>query len=129
SPAIVHFSGHGNPGGEIVLEREDGTPGPVPATALAGLFRAVAFEDGAARVVVFNACFSQSLAERVADHVDCVVGTASSIGDKAAIAFAAGFYRALGYGRSIATAFRIGRNEIALYDLGEEATPRLICRS
>jgi hypothetical protein len=129
SPAIVHFSGHGNPGGEIVLEREDGTAGPVAPTALAGLFRAVAGEEGATRVVVFNACYSQPLAERVADHVDCVVGTASSIGDRAAIAFAAGFYRALGYGRSVASAFGIGRNEIALYNLGEDATPRLVSPS
>lgn len=127
-PAIVHFSGHGNPSGEIALERPDGTAGPVSTSALAGLFAAVGDDGQAPRVVVFNACYSEDLAEAVARHVDCVVGTTTSIGDQAAIAFAAGFYRALGYGRSVASAVELGRNEIALYGLGEEATPKLVSR-
>jgi hypothetical protein len=127
-PSIVHFSGHGNPTGEIVLERPDGTSGQVSASALAGLFAAVAGNDSAPVCVVFNACFSESMAEAVADHVACVVGTTTSIGDRAAISFAAGFYRALGYGETIQSAFAIGRNEIELLGLGEETTPKLVSR-
>lgn len=127
-PAIVHFSGHGNPTGDVVLERPDGTSGPVSTSALAGLFAAVAENESAPVCVVFNACYSESMAEAVAEHVACVVGTSTSIGDKAAISFAAGFYRALGYGESIRSAFEIGRNEIALFGLGEEMTPQLVSR-
>jgi hypothetical protein len=125
-PVIVHFSGHGNPTGEIVLERPDGTAAEVAVSALVGLFGAVAGNDTVPRAVVLNACFSEAMATAIADHVDCVVGTTKAIGDSAAIAFAAGFYRALGYGESVQSAFLIGRNEIELHGLGEEATPKLI---
>ncbi len=126
-PDIVHFSGHGNLSGEIALEADEGTAQAVPISALAGLFGTLA-ESGKLRCVVFNACYSEAQARAVAEHVDCVVGTSTAIGDEAAISFAAGFYRALGYGESVQTAFELGRNEIALGDLGEERTPRLHTR-
>jgi hypothetical protein len=37
-PAIVHFSGHGSPTGEIVLEDDSGNPSPLPVDKLARLF-------------------------------------------------------------------------------------------
>lgn len=127
-PTIVHFSGHGNPTGEVLLERADGTAGPVSPSALAGLFAAVSADEHRPRVVVFNACFSEATAEAVAPHVDCVVGTTAAIGDQAAISFAGGFYRALGYGESMRSAFELGRNEIDLASLDQENVPRLLSR-
>ena len=78
--------------------------------------------------VVLNACYTSELAERIAQHVPCVVGTAKAIGDEAAITFAAGFYRALGYGESVQTAFAFSTNEVGLLNLGEEHTPELLVR-
>jgi tetratricopeptide (TPR) repeat protein len=52
----------------------------------------------------------------------------AAIGDKAAIAFAASFYQALGFGRSIQTSFRLGCNQIDLVRLGEANTPVLLTR-
>jgi len=47
-------------------------------------------------------------------HVPCIAGTPSTFGDDAARSFASGLYGALGYGESIATAFRQGRAAICL---------------
>ena len=126
-PDIVHFSGHGNPSGGIALEAGDGTSKSVPVAALAGLFDALA-DSGKLRCVVFNACYSEEQAQAVAEHVDCVIGTSTAIGDEAAISFAAGFYRALGYGETVKTAFGLGCNEIALEGQEEERTPKLHTR-
>jgi hypothetical protein len=48
------------------------------------------------------------------------------VGDRAAIAFAVGFYDAIGAGRSIAEAFQFGRNAIALEGIPEANTPILV---
>ena len=125
-PQIVHFSGHGNPTGDLVFEGNDGLAIPVDIHALADLFR---IAGDKVRCVVFNACYSTSQAEAISEYIDCVVGTSKAIGDESAIRFAGGFYRALGYGRSVQTAFDLGCNEIDLAALGEHATPQLHTRS
>jgi hypothetical protein len=123
TPQIVHFSGHGNESGDLVMRGDDGSSQPVSITALADLF---AIAGDSVRCVVFNACYSQAQAEAVAKHVDCVVGTSRAIEDDAAVRFAAGFYRALGYGRSVATAFDLGCNEIDLASVEGADIPQLI---
>jgi pSer/pThr/pTyr-binding forkhead associated (FHA) protein len=124
-PHIVHFSGHGCDGGEIVLEDRTGSIQPISPDALGRLFRVL--RDNV-RCVVLNACYSAVQAEAIAREIDCVVGMSQSIGDDAAIGFASGFYQALGYGRSVQTAFDLGCNEIDLAGIGEEATPRILAR-
>lgn len=125
-PAVVHFSGHGSPAGEIVLMSPQGKSETVPSEALAGLFKVVmGMKRSNLKCVVFNACYSAQQASAVAKYVPCVVGTSKAIGDDAAIRFAGAFYRAMGYGESVRTAFDLGRNEIALHGLGEELTPQL----
>ena len=104
-PDIVHFSGHGAPSGEIKLLAADGTPKPVPSEALAELFRVL--KDNV-RVVVFNACHSEAQAKAVVRVIDCAVGMSRAIDDDHAIAFAAEFYQALGFGRSVQDAFDLG---------------------
>lgn len=122
-PGVVHFSGHGSPDGRIVLEGEHGNAYEPPVSAVADLF---AIAGGSVRCVVLNACHSASLADAIAEHVDCVVGTVRAIEDEAAVRFAAGFYRGIGYGESIATAFALGRNEIELTGTGDPSTPLLV---
>lgn len=115
-PAIVHFSGHGNAQGELLLL--DGTAGrsaPVPAERLARLFAHFA-EDGL-RCVVLNACYSATQAPAIAASIDYVVGMADRIGDPAAQAFAAGFYTALGAGEPLSRAFDFGCLQIDLLGL------------
>ncbi len=122
-PDIVHFSSHGGVGGEIILEDHTGNTRPVSPEALGRLFSAL--QDDI-RCIVLNACYSERQASTLAQHVDCVVGMSTAIGDRAAISFATAFYRALGYGRSVKTAFDLGCAEISLEALGEEDTPKLL---
>lgn len=122
-PHIVHFSGHGNTRSEIVLKNDFGRSEPVSVKALSRLFSLLADNI---RCVVLNACYSQVQAQAIAEHIECVVGMSKAIGDTAAIVFAGSFYQALGYGRSIKTAFDLACNEIELRNLREEDTPQLL---
>ena len=49
-------------------------------------------------------------------------------GDEAATLFAASFYRALGFGRSVADAFELGRSALLLEGIPEDQTPKLLTR-
>lgn len=122
-PDIVHFSGHGSPASQIVLEDETGASQPVSAPALSHLFAVL--KDNI-RCVVLNACYSADQAEAIAASIDCVVGMSDAIGDAAAVQFAAAFYQALAFGRSVRTAFDLGIGQIDLAGLAEEDIPRLI---
>jgi hypothetical protein len=104
-PHIVHFSGHGDTSGAIVLVGGNGQAKVVPPAGLAGLFRVL--KDNV-RVVVLNACYSAAQAKALVKEIDCAVGMSDEIDDDHAIAFAAWFYEALAYGRSVQEAFDLG---------------------
>jgi hypothetical protein len=125
-PHVVHFSGHGSEENEILLLSDTGNSQPVSSAALRELFRTL--KDNI-RVVVFNACFSHGQAEAIVENIDCAVGMNKAIGDQAAITFAASFYRALGFGRSVQQAFDQGKTALMLAGIREENTPELLCRS
>lgn len=122
-PNIVHFSGHGTLDGTLCLEDSRGLTHPVPPEALGDLFEQFARDVGC---VVLNACFSESQAASIARHVNYVIGMSADIGDKAAIAFSVGFYQALGAGRTIADAYKLGCVQIRLQGIPEDLTPILI---
>jgi len=147
-PQIVHFSGHGRGnhfpdpagatreflpadepdeeelGGEILVEDDAGMAQPIPAPALADLFRIV----GGVHCVVLNACHSAAQAEAIRKHVDAVVGMSRSIEDSAAIHFAWAFYQGLGFGNSVGKAFELGKNQIDLAGLRDGKVPTLLTR-
>jgi hypothetical protein len=79
-------------------------------------------------VVVLNACFSRPQAEAITEEIECAIGMTRAIGDDAAIEFAAAFYRAIGFGRSVQAAFDQGKTALLLEGIPEEKTPTLICR-
>ncbi|HKO59177.1 MAG TPA: CHAT domain-containing protein [Thermoanaerobaculia bacterium] len=117
-PTVVHFSGHGagNPGlvfaGDSPMEEK-----VVTAAALQHLFSVL--RDNV-RVVVLNACFSEIQAQAIVEEIDFVVGMKDSIRDDAARLFAASFYRGLGFGRSVETAFNLGVSAVKLEGLVED---------
>jgi hypothetical protein len=125
-PTIVHFSGHGSPAGQIVLEDPGGRAKPVAAQALGQLFNALKDDNPAddIRCVVLNACFSAAQAQSIADAVGCVVGMTRAASDEAAMAFSGALYRALGYCKSVQQAFNLACAEMGF--LGEPETPRLL---
>ncbi|BAY26176.1 hypothetical protein NIES2100_59900 [Calothrix sp. NIES-2100] len=121
-PHIVHFSGHGTSTGELCFEDELGKMQPVTPQALAALFELVANQ---VECVILNACYSDIQAKAIAQHIPFVIGMNTAIGDQAAIAFAVGFYKALGANLSPEKAFKWGLAEIQLKNIPEELTPVL----
>jgi hypothetical protein len=115
-PTVVHFSGHGESGGAIVLEREDGTRVDVAAVLLGDIFRAVntPLQQRPIRCVVLNACHSDPAAEAISQSVDVVIGIRGFIADDAAIAFTKEFYGGLADGRSVSNAVQLGRAQMQL---------------
>ena len=124
-PQLVHFSGHGSRAGELILVNENGESKPVSPDGIKDLF--VALKDNI-RVVVFNACNTRTLAASVSEIIDCAIGMDGPIGDKAAIIFAASFYRALGFGRSVQEAFMQGRVALRIEGCAEHDAPQLLTK-
>ncbi len=125
-PHIVHFSGHGSVTGEIILVDNLGTPKPVTAQALKTLFTTL--KDNI-RIVILNACYSRIQADAIVSVIDCAIGMDDAIGDKAANVFAASFYRAIGFGRSVQEAFDQGVAALLLEGIPAENTPKLVTRT
>ena len=125
-PKIVHFSGHGTTAGDLCIEDEQGKTYPIPPDALAALFEQF---TSCVDCVVLNACYTDLQANAIAQHIHYVIGMSKAISDKAAIAFAIGFYQALGADRTIEEAYRIGRVQIKLHGVPENLTPVLISKT
>jgi hypothetical protein len=125
-PHVVHFSGHGSKAEQFILKDPNGLPRPVSKPALVGLFKVL--KDNI-RIAILNACHSKPQAEAIAEVIDCAIGMNTEIGDVAAIVFAAAFYRALGFNRSVQEAFELGQNALMMQGIPEEQTPELFCRS
>lgn len=122
-PQVIHFSGHGTSTGELCFESPVGTVQPVSPDALAALFELVA---NRVNCVILNACYSKIQAKSIVQHIPYVIGMDKAIGDKAAIAFAVGFYKALGANRTIEQAYKFGCVEIQIQGIPEHLTPVLI---
>ncbi|MBW4635275.1 MAG: CHAT domain-containing protein [Iphinoe sp. HA4291-MV1] len=93
-PQIVHFCGHGLEDGSLVLEDDGGNNKPVPPEGLAQLFK---LHAAYVNCVLLNACHSAKSAKAISQYIHYTIGMNQEIKDKPAIAFAQGFYDALGY--------------------------------
>jgi len=124
--SIVHFSGHGGAGGQLIFESGNGAALPVAANILADLFDQFSEK---VKCVILNACYSEKQAKAISQHIDYVIGMKQGISDDAAIAFSIGFYQALGAGRTIEKAFELGKIQNGLQSASEYETPVLLKRS
>jgi CHAT domain len=104
-PQVVHFSGHGDSDGNLLLE--DAVGGVAPTTP-EGLARLFGLHRATITCVIVNACYSERLARAMSQHIDHVVGMRWQIGDEAAIEFSVGFYTGLFAGHSVPEAFQRG---------------------
>lgn len=116
SPTLVHFSGHGRTEG-IVMRTEGKEMQLVPGEALARLF--ALFKD-TLRCVVLNACWSETQARAIRQHVPHVVGMLQRIKDEDAVAFSVGFYKAIAAGRDVPFAFEMGAASVHARGTGGE---------
>ena len=123
SPQIIHFSGHGTGEQGLIFEDEIGNTKLVSGDALAGLFELFADQINC---VVLNGCYSEVQAKVIAQHIPYVIGMNQAIGDKPAIEFSVGFYDALGAGRSIEFAYKLGCTAIRMAGIAEHLTPVLL---
>lgn len=121
-PTIVHFSGHGSDQDEIVFQNEQGNSKVVSLTAIVQMMKA---SSDRIRLVFFNACYSQAQAEAVVDYVEAAIGMNDSIGDDAARVFSSQFYSAIGFGKSVQTAFEQGKAALMLENIPEDDIPEL----
>jgi hypothetical protein len=110
-PHIVHFSGHGNKRQKIILAGRHSRGKSVDQHGLADVF---ALYKSHVRLVLLNACFTKEQARSISEVVDYSIGAAKPIGDKASVAFAGAFYRALGFGKSVRDAFASAKAELVL---------------
>lgn len=128
-PDIVHFSGHGSEAGELLFQRDgDSAAVPIPPSTLARVFKQL---RDRIQCVVLNACYSELQAAAIAESIPCVIGMSRDVPDATAIAFAAGFYEALAFGKSVAEAFELGRIQVDLTlpaDKADSEIPRLLVR-
>lgn len=122
NPQIIHFSGHGAGEQGLIFEDELGNVKRIDGNALAGLFKLFADQI---TCVVLNGCYSEVQAKAIAQHIPYVIGMNQAIGDQAAINFAVGFYDALGAGRSIEFAYKLGCAAIRL-ESAEHLIPVLL---
>ena len=154
-PDIVHFSGHGNIDEEIVLESREGepvtpdktssqdrdmrrlepghevrqaaSPKPLSKSALVDILKAC--NQGNIRVIVLNACHTRPQAEALCEVIECVISMNRAISDVGAIKFAASFYGALAFGRSVEQAFNQGLARLKAEGISENETPELVFRA
>ncbi|MGC1309036.1 MAG: hypothetical protein WA885_17555 [Phormidesmis sp.] len=151
NPQIVHFSGNREPDNReetasgfnqntevdpeladprlaegLVFEDNTGRPSQVSPQALADLFKL--FSDQV-NCVLLNGCYSNSQAQAIVEHIPYVVGTRQAMTDSVAMAFALGFYDALGAGRSIEFAYKLGCSSIPMEGLPEHLMPVLYKKS
>jgi hypothetical protein len=152
-PTIIHLSGHGSGGAgprgpapcalgtlrdveidalpDVESDKDTGIylqdGSQVQHVTGRALTQMIAAAAPSARVVVLNACFSDAAAESLRQEVDCVISMNGAVGDDAARAFAAGFYRALGNYRSVGNAVAQAVATLAAKQLPDAHLP--VCRT
>lgn len=117
SPGAVHFSGHGETG-ELLFQDDRGA---LRAVSTADLAETVRLAGNSVRLVVLGACHSDSHADALLAHVECVVTVRGRIDDADARRFSIAFYRHLADGDSVRDAFDSG---LLAMRLARPATPR-----
>jgi Effector-associated domain 1/CHAT domain len=113
-PTLVHFSGHGDKEGGIVLEDGRGGARFVGFAALGNLFARYSGNGSPLRCVVLNGCYTGAASPAINPHVDAVVGSSGEVADDSALEFARGFYTGLAKGESVDDAFERGKREMGL---------------
>jgi AAA-like domain len=122
-PHILHFAGHGEGEDGLVFVDDAGNSSLVNGAALADLFRLFADKLSC---VVLNGCYAEVQAQAIAQHIPYVIGVPKVIGSP--LAFAVGFYDALGAGHDVEFAFKLGCAAIGMAGITEYLMPVLLKR-
>jgi hypothetical protein len=112
-PHVLHLSCHGEPDGS--LKFESGAEDGAQAVSKKKLLRLLQALGSSLRLVVFNACHSAKIACDVPPGIGLSIGMNKAIFDSEAVEFSVAFYEALGFGKTVQTAF-----DAALASLDED---------
>jgi hypothetical protein len=112
-PHVLHLSCHGEPDGS--LKFESGTEDGAQAVSKKKLLKLLKALGSSLRLVVFNACHSAKIACDVPPTIGLSIGMNKAIFDSEAVEFSVAFYEALGFGKTVQTAF-----DAALASLDED---------
>ena len=121
TPNIVHFSGHGNSTG-IAIENQIGNSELISIYTLKRLFD---LHKDTLDCIILNSCESELLAKDLSLLGIHVIGMNSTIADKSSIAFSVGFYQALGGGKDLSFAYKLGLTYISVKNTSDVNTPKL----
>ena len=118
-PQIVHFCGYGTGVRGLVLQNSAGEEQLVSIDALSNLFQL--FENSC-ECVLLDGCYSEIQANAIAKYINYTIGISYETRDDTGIpqrfakryAFTTGFYRALGWGKSIEESYQFGCNAIQI---------------
>jgi hypothetical protein len=129
-PQIVHFAGHGDGSGGIVVGDELGQPKKVARVGLDATFRAL---ENPPRVIILNACGRLTANDPEDYVVDVMIEMNDEISDVSAIYFAESFYGALAADprttlRKVETAFKLGVARLKMEDRPDAMAPVLRIR-
>jgi hypothetical protein len=113
-PTVVHFSGHGDKEGGIILDDGQGRGTFVGFAALGNMFARYSGNGSPLRCVVLNGCYTAEASPAINRVVDAVVGSRGEIADNSALEFARGFYTGLAKGESVGDAVERGKIEAGL---------------
>lgn len=125
SPHVVHFSGHAEPSEGMILQNDAQEKAPLGVVELTDTLRIL--KDNI-RLIFLNVCHSKPYAESLVQVFDYAIGMNGTFKDEAAILFAAAFYRALAYGRSIKQAYDIARDKLKMKYPDQSEVPVLLIR-
>lgn len=116
-PDILHFSGHGNERGELLVRGPHGDASPLPIDAVVeslARYSAHSLKLGGLRVVVLNACYSALVAERLSEYIDIAIGMCDKVDDDAAVCFVRNLYCFIASGISARSAFDLACQQMSL---------------
>jgi hypothetical protein len=118
-PHVLHISSHGESDGALVFEGDTEGKRKLP---IGNMVRLLELLRDNLQIVVINACDSHRLAQQLSLSVGLAIGMSDKVEDAAAIDFAVAFYEALGFGKSVETAFKIA---LAGLDTVDDDVPQL----
>lgn len=124
-PHVIHFSGHGSQDHDIVLETTEGSTTLLSKETVTQLMKTM---SDSIRLVIFNNCFSGGQAEAVTEYIECAIGMNEAVRDDAAREFAAQFYSAIAFGKSVQNAFEQGKLALILAGIDGDDIPELYTR-
>ena len=110
-PDIIHFAGHADKAGRVQLIGPNKGVSRIEPDALYQLLEAVRAD---VKLVFFNTCYSAPAADKVVQLVPFCIGTKEAIDDPAAIQFSALFYQGLGFGMTVAEAYKYAQAGVAV---------------